>query len=364
MSKTYYFHPERLRRAIYDLCVASGSPHEEADLVAERLVKSDLTGHPSHGVIRMPIYMQRAREGAIKPGAKPDISLDHGSIVVINGNRAYGQVAAEKAMDIAIARGRAHGIAAVGVTNLNHIGRLADYAISAARADCIGMVFTACGGAVSLVAPFEGSSRRMATNPMAMGIPSDRDYPIVFDMATSVFAEGKLKVMLDAGRPAPDQTLIDKEGRSTTNPADFYEGGAILPLGGSQGYKGYLLNFMVEVLAGLLTGGGYAGIGETAALNNCTFMIVIDVVRFRELSEFKRELEVMIKYLKESPVHEGKEVLYPGELEARREVETLGSGIPLSAKTVEKIQEELNHHNINLHLAEVGQPAPLNNAEV
>jgi len=344
---------------IHDLCQASGSPQEEADLVSSRLIKSDLTGHPSHGVIRIPLYMQMVRRDLIKPGAVPDFLLDHGSTAVINGNRAYGQVAAEKAMNTAIERGRANGVAAVGVTNLFHVGRLADYAVSAAGAGCIGMVYTSCGGAIYLVAPFEGSSRRMATNPMAMAIPSDREYPIVLDMATSVYAEGKLQVMLGTGQTAPEQTLIDKDGRPTTNPSDFYAGGAILPLGGKQGYKGYLLNFMVEVLAGLLTGGGYIGCNDSPVFNNCTLMIVLDVERFRDLPLFKTELEGMIKYLKETPVLEGKDVLYPGELEARMEVERLKTGIPLAAKTVEKIQENIDRYSLPVRLTELAQPAPL-----
>jgi LDH2 family malate/lactate/ureidoglycolate dehydrogenase len=359
MSDTYYFPLERLQQAIHDLCRASGSPEEEAELVARRLIKADLTGHPSHGVIRVPRYMEMIRGGLIKPGSTTDFLLDHGSTALITGNGAYGQVAAEKAMSVAIERGRAHGISAVGVTDLAHIGRLADYAVSAARANCIGMVFTACGGTITLVAPFEGSSRRMATNPMAVAMPSDREYPIVFDMATSVYAEGKLKVMQAAGRSSPEQTIIDKEGRPTTRPDDFYEGGAILPLGGKQGYKGYLLNFMVEVLAGVLTGGGCIGRKDNPIFNNCTLMIVIDVERFRELPQFKQELEGMITYLKESPVLEDKEVLYPGEVEARREADVLKTGIPLAAETVKKIQEEMDTYKVSVTLTELGRLTPL-----
>ena len=118
MGDTYYFPLEPLQRAIYDLCRASGSPEEEADLVAKRLLKADLTGHPSHGIIRVPNYMQMIRGGLIKPGATTDFLLDHGSTALITGNGAYGQVAAEKAMNVAIERGGAHGIAAVGVKKI------------------------------------------------------------------------------------------------------------------------------------------------------------------------------------------------------------------------------------------------------
>jgi LDH2 family malate/lactate/ureidoglycolate dehydrogenase len=186
-------------------------------------------------------------------------------------------VGVEKAMNVAIQKALENGIAGVGLTNMAHIGRLTDYANSASLAGCLSLIFTSCGGVISLVAPFEGLARCMATNPIAMSIPSDRGYPIVMDLATSVFAEGKLQVMLAAGKPSPEKAIIDKQGNPTTDPADFYSGGALLPLGGDQEYKGYLLNFIVEVLAGLLTGGGYPGGDDKASFSNCTFMIVIDV---------------------------------------------------------------------------------------
>jgi LDH2 family malate/lactate/ureidoglycolate dehydrogenase len=358
MGDTYYFQPDVIRGAVFELCRATGSPETEADLVSKRLLKADLTGHPSHGIIRIPTYMMMMRINWIKPGAVPEVVLDNGPIARVDGHRSYGQVGAEKAMAVAIQKAVEHGIAGVGVTNLAHIGRLADYANTASLAGCLSLIFTSCGGVIKLVAPFEGLARRMATNPIALGIPSDREYPIVMDLATSVFAEGKLQVMLAAGKPAPEKAIIDKEGNPTTNPADFYSGGALLPLGGEQGYKGYLLNFMVEVLAGLLIGGGYPGVDEKTPFSNSTCMIVIDVQKFRALTLFKTELESMIKYLKDTPVAEGKEVLYPGEKELRFEQAVLKSGVPLADQTVQAIQEELDRQQVPIRLAELGQLTP------
>ncbi|MCZ6558157.1 MAG: Ldh family oxidoreductase [SAR324 cluster bacterium] len=358
MAQTFYIPPDRLRDAARQLCLASGSPEAEAGLLAERLVKANLAGHDSHGIIRLAMYMQWMRDGIFQPGQTPRIVTDNGATCLISGNRGYGQVAAEYAMDVAIDRARQHGIAGVGVTDLSHIGRLADYAITAARASMVGMVFTATGGKSVLVAPAGGRTRRMSTNPMAVGLPSDRDFPIVFDMATSAYAEGKFRVMQDGGFSSPEGLLIDPQGKPTTDPEDFFNGGAILPAGGRNGYKGYLLNFMVEVLAGLLTGGGYLGKVEDPLFNNCTMMIVIDVTRFRELAVFKEELEDLIGYMKDSPAQQGEEVLYPGELEARRETERLRTGIPLAGKTVENLQAELDRHGVGIQLAALAQAAP------
>jgi LDH2 family malate/lactate/ureidoglycolate dehydrogenase len=359
MSENLFFQPPVLRQAVFELCQASGSPKEEAALVSSRLLKADLTGHPSHGIIRIPSYMTMIGIKWINPGAVPEVISNKGPTALMNGHRSYGQVGAEQAMSLAIRKALEYGIAGVGINNLAHIGRLADYANTASLANCLSLIFTSCGGVIPMVAPFEGLTRRMATNPIAMGIPSDREYPIVMDLATSVFAEGKLQVMLAAGKPAPDKTIIDKEGNPTTNPADFYTGGALLPLGGDQGYKGYLLNFMVEVLAGLLTGGGYPGGDEKAPFSNCTFMIVFDVQKFRDLSLFKSDLENMIRYLKDTPVAEGKEVLYPGEKEFRAEQAIRKSGVPLSDQTVGAIQKELDRYRVPVQLAELGQASPL-----
>jgi len=359
MVVTYYFTREKLHQTISELCKANDSPDEEADLVAGRLVKSNLTGHPSHGVTRIPMYMAMVRYDMVKPGAKPDLQIDRGATVLINGNKGYGQVVAEKTIQVAIERARVHGVAAAGMTNLGHMGRLADYSVQAAKANCVGIVFTSTGGGSYLTAPFGGNSRRMGTNPLSIALPSDREFPIVLDMATSVFAEGKLPVMIDSGKSAPEKTVLDKNGQPTTNPADFYEGGAILPLGGDQGYKGYLLNFMVEAIAGILTGGGYVGRDEKPKFNNCTMMIVINMEQFIAPSDFKLDLERLIDYMKASPVLEGQEVLYPGEIEERCETEMLKTGIPLAEKTVEKIQKELDEYKVPIKLIELGQKEPL-----
>ena len=359
MSETYYFAREDLEKTVSDLCKASGSPQEEADLVAMRLVKSDLTGHPSHGVTRIPMYMGMVRAGIVKPGAAVEIDIDNGSTVLINGNDNFGQVVAQRTIEVAIERALAHGVAAVGMTNLGHIGRLADYSVKAAEANCIGIVFTTTGGVSFLVAPYGGNSRRMGTNPISIALPSDWRFPVVMDMATSVFAEGKLRVMVDNERATPEKSILDKDGEPTTNPSDFYDGGALLPLGGDQGFKGYLLNFMTEALAGILTNGGYMGRDENPKFNNCTMMILIDVTKFRAIADFKSDLEKFIGFMKASPTHEGEEVLYPGEVEERKETEMLKTGIPLADKRVEKIQEALDRLEVPIKIAELGRKEPL-----
>ncbi|HEX9843330.1 MAG TPA: Ldh family oxidoreductase [bacterium] len=358
MDTVYLFPHERLQQVTHDILIGAGSPEPEAALVAERLLKSNLTGHDSHGIIRLPRYMDWVRQGIIKLGQKVDFLRDNGSTALITGHRGFGQVVASEAMKVAVQRAREYMVAAVGVTDLTHIGRLADYAVMAGSAGMIGMVFTSTGGFSKLVAPFGGAERRMSTNPMAVAFPSDREQPIVLDLASSAYAEGKFRVFSDAHTSTPPNILLDKDGQPSTNPDDLYGGGAILPLGGEQGYKGYLLNFMMEVLGGLLTGGGFVGKEEHPLFNNCSLMIVLNVAAFRDLPAFKGELEQLIAYLKSSRLAPGGEVLYPGEKEARSEAARRAKGVPLAETTVRNLQAEMERYGVPGELIGEGTVAP------
>lgn len=354
MDKVYVFPAQALRQTAREVLQAAGSPAEEAELVSTRLLKANLTGHDSHGIIRLHQYMDNLRAGVIKPGQKVEIVKDNGSTAVLTGHRGFGQTIANEAMKIAIQRAKEHNLAAIGVRDLNHVGRLADYVTLAAQQNLIGLMWTSTGGFSHLVAPHGAFQRRMSTNPFAAAFPSDRQDPVVFDFATSAYAEGKFKVMRDAGAQMPPNVLLDKEGRPSTNPHDLYAGGAIRPLGGDQGYKGYLLNFLVEVLGGILTDGGYLGKTEQPLFSNSSLMILINVAVYRALPDFKRELEGLIGYLKGAQSAPGGHVLAPGEKEVRIEQERSAQGIPLAAATVAGIQWELDHFKIPRKLAALG----------
>jgi uncharacterized oxidoreductase len=355
MESVFLFPPDTLQTAARKILSAAGSPGPEADLISARLVKANLTAHDSHGIIRLHQYMDTLRSGVIKPGRKAEVVRDNGSTAVLKGNRGYGQSIATEAMQVAIAKAKEYNLAAVGVMDLHHIGRLADYVVLAAQQNLVALMFTSGGGFSHLVTPFGGSQRRMSTNPFAAAFPSDREWPIVMDFATSAYAEGKFKVMRDAGGKMPPNVLLDKDGRPSVDPNDLYAGGAIRPLGGDQGYKGYLLNFLIEVVAGILTNGGHMGKEDQPLFNNASLMIVLNVTAFRALPDFKRELENLIAYLKGAREAEGQHVLYPGEKEAQLEQHRRAAGIPLPKATVEGLQFELDHFKLGGNLLSQGQ---------
>ena len=180
------------------------------------------------------------------------------------------------------------------------VGRLAAYPMTAMRAGMIGIATANSGRSPKHVAPFGGREARLGTNPISIAVPCVSEAPFYLDMATSAVAAGKIQLAVARGEEIPTGWIIDAEGRHTTDPKEYRKGGALLPLGGSEGYKGSGLAAMVEVLCGLLTGLGF-GVEPTGRHNDSSFMAVFNVAAFRPLKDFKREVAEFARYLKSTP---------------------------------------------------------------
>lgn len=312
---------------------AAGASDEEAQIVMEHLVGANLAGHDSHGVILIPAYINRIKRGHIVPGAPLEIERESSTTAHLNGNWGFGYVVTTRAMEMAIAKAKEHNVAAITIHLQGHVGRLADYPLMAAKAGMIGMITCDSGRAPKSVVPHGGRVARLGTNPISVAFPSDLEGPIFLDMATSAVAAGKIGVKRNRGEPAPPGWILDKDGNDTTDVNDFYDGGAILPMGGDQAHKGYVLSFMVETLSGILTSLGF-GIDPQGRHNDGTFLSVFNVSAFRPLDEFKRDMEEFVRYIKDTPPAAGfTEVLYPGELEHRTAQERRRDGIFVEDET-------------------------------
>jgi LDH2 family malate/lactate/ureidoglycolate dehydrogenase len=335
-----------LQRLTEEVFHAVGFPRSEAQTIADIMVRANLAGHDSHGVIHIPGYVGRVRSGQIRPGAPVEIVHETPTTAILNGNFTMGHVAATKAMQVATAKAKQCAIAAVGVHNLNHVGRVGTYPLMAAEQGLGAIVTANSGGASKLVTPFWGRQARFGTNPIAMCFPNPAGVPLLLDMATSASAAGKIRVALNRGEPTGEGWILNKDGVPTRDPTDFYAGGMQLPLGADQGHKGYCLAVMVEVLSGILARTGTAA-RERPDLNNGTFMIVIDITAFVPLEQFHAELAELVDYLHATPVAPGKErVLVPGEYEAKRRRE----GIPVEAETWRQIQKTVQELGLEAHL--------------
>jgi LDH2 family malate/lactate/ureidoglycolate dehydrogenase len=329
---------ERLQKIGTALLVGAGASREEADTVARGCVAANLAGHDSHGIILIPTYVERIKVGHIVPGAPFKIVQESPTTTVIDGHWGFGFVVNEKAMRLTIEKAKSANVAAATVFRQSHVGRLGAYPLMAAQAGMIGIATADSGRSPKAVAPFGGREARLGTNPISIAVPSDLAGPLCLDMATSAVAVGKLTLAQARGEKIPLGWIVDSEGKHTTDPARFRPGGALLPLGGTEGYKGSGLAVIVEILCGLLTGLGF-GVEPSGRHNDGCFLAVFKVDAFRPLGEFKREVADFARYLKETPLSEGSTgVFYPGEVEYLRERERHRSGIEIEDATWKKLR--------------------------
>jgi LDH2 family malate/lactate/ureidoglycolate dehydrogenase len=329
---------DRLTRIGATLLAAAGASAEEARAVASGCVNANLAGHDSHGVIAIPTYIDRIAAGHIVPGAKWTIVKESPTTTVINGHWGFGFHVNAKAMELTIEKARTANVAACTVFRQSHVGRLATYPLMAMRQGMIGIAAADSGRSPKHVAPFGGREARLGTNPISIAVPSDLEAPFYLDMATSAVAAGKIALAVARNEKIPTGWIIDSEGRHTTDPKEYRKGGALLPLGGSEGYKGSGLAAMVEVLCGLLTGLGF-GVEPTGRHNDGCFMAVFNVAAFRPLRDFKKEVAEFARYLKSTPPSEGSSgVFYPGEVEHLREQTRRKDGIEIENATWDKLR--------------------------
>ena len=304
----------------------AGMPERDARLVADTLVQADLWGHQSHGVLRLGWYLDRIRNGVMKPVTTPEYVVDAGSIAVIDGHDGVGHVLTELATREAIKRAKAHGMGAVGVRMSNHFGTCMYYTRMGALAGCM-MFLTSNGGPA--MAPWGGRKKVIGTNPWSVATPAGRHPPFLMDMANTGVARGKIYLARQKRQPIPEGWAIDADGAPTTDPQAAIDG-IILPMAG---HKGYAIAMMVDVLSGVLTGSGFLSDVhspyKTAEKSNCGhFMIALDIEAMQPLAQFNARMEQYIEQIKSVPLAQGHdEVFYPGEIEAGNDVKFRREGL-------------------------------------
>src|ERR1700692_238599 len=337
---------ERLTEIEIGLLIAAGASAEEAEIIARYNVGANLVGHDSHGIILIPQYIDRIKAGHIVPGAPWEIQQETATTTVIDGNWGFGYVVNDPAMRYTIDKAKKQNVAVATVRRQSHIGRLASYPLLASAEGMIAMITADSGRSSKAVAPYGGGKGRLGTNPICFAIPSNLDGPLVFDMATSAAAAGKINVATARGEQVPAGWLIDAEGKPSTDPRVLRSGGALLPLGGTEGYKGTGLAAIVEILSGLLTGLGF-GVDPQGRHNDGCFMAVFNVAAFRDLATFKQEVTDFAQYLKDTPKAEGfTEVFYPGEVEYRKEQDRRKNGVPIEDATWKRLADLASGYGI------------------
>ena len=326
---------------VADVFHHAGSSEAEARRIATYLTTANLTGHDSHGVIRVPVYVRWKNMGAVVPDRTVEVVVDTPSLAVVDGRFGYGQTVGPEAVRIGIEKCKAAGLAAVALRNAGHIGRIGDWAEMAAAQGLVSIHFVTAAGSV-LVAPYGGVERRLSTAPYCVGIPRVGQGPIVLDFATSIVAEGKVLVASRGGKTLPTGALIGPDGVTSEDPTLLYgpyepEGprdhsqgkGAIRAFGE---HKGSGLALICELLGGALTGTGATGPDRRFA--NGMFAIYIDPKRVDPDNFFDGEIARYVAFFRSArPVAGTDAVLIPGEPEARMRAERMKNGVPLPDET-------------------------------
>lgn len=326
---------KRLEQLATTIFERSGAPSEHAALVAAHLVEANLAGHDSHGVMRVPQYVDLIDAGRLKPERKMQVVQRAAASAVVDGCGGFGQVIADGAMRLAIELARAGGVGAVTVRNCSHTGRIGTYTQMAAREGLVGIGMVNTGGGAQSVAPFGGTARRLSTNPISIAAPSGGPNPILLDMATSVAPEGKVRAKYQAGKSLPAGWMMDAQGQPTTDAKSFYHEplGALLPFGGPVGYKGFGLGFAIDILAGALSGAGCSH-ADAPIVTDGMLAIALDIERFTPLADFTRRVAALVEHVKSCPTAEGYDEIYvPGEVELRSRERRLAEGIPIEQGT-------------------------------
>ena len=331
---------------------AGGALPGHASIVADHLAEANLAGHDSHGFIRIPQYLEGIREGKLDPKAEPEVVRERGGIILIDGHSTFGQVVATRAAEMAIEKAREHGISMATMGNLDHTGRIGTYPEMVARAGMAAIMFTGFAGGTfgNNVAPFGGRSRRLGTNPISMAFPHRDGAPVLLDFASSMAAEGKLRVYRNKGEELPDAWVLDKDGVPSRNPNDYYEGGAILPVGGTQGgHKGYALSVMIALFGGML-GHIASPSGETNTWTGST-IAVMDVGGMAAIDDIRSEVQAMMAYVKDTPLMEGAtQVLFPGEIEAVTRADRLANGVYIDDTTWGQVEGLFDEYGVREEL--------------
>ncbi len=324
---------DRLRIIGARLLVAAGAKPDHAAVIAQHTVGANLAGHDSHGIMLVPTYIDRINKNHIEPLANYEVTRETDATITVDGHWGFGYVVSEYTMERVIEKAKAHGLGAATVFRQSHVGRVADYPLMAVREGMIGIMTADSGRSAKQVVPFGGRETRLGTNPICIAMPSNLDGPLYVDMATSAVAAGKINVAVARNTSIPEGWLIDKHGNATTDPAALRAGGGLLPLGGDQGYKGYGLSVMVEILSGILPGLGF-GHEPSGRHNDGIFMAAFRVDAFLDLEQFKREVTEFAEYLKSTPKAEGfDEIFYPGEIEYITTQRNLVNGIDIEEST-------------------------------
>jgi uncharacterized oxidoreductase len=328
---------------------AAGVPTADAEVVARSLVDANLCGHDSHGVLRLPQYIDFLRKGTFKSGVPLTVLNETPAVLAADANWGLGQVQAYRLLDRLLPKARELGVAAGTLRHCGHVGRLGEYAEFAAGQKMALFAAVNSHGSGRRVVPPGGTEGRISTNPICMGAPTPGD-PVVIDFGTSAAAEGKVRAQFQKKQPAPEGWLVDHTGAPTTDPGVLYAEprGGLLPFGGSQAYKGFGLGLLLDLWCGGLSGGACSNPAfPLPGGGNAAVFVVLDPALFGGTDHFLKEADGLAAYVRSCPTAAGvAAITLPGDPERASKARRQGEGIPVPDGTWELILRTASELNV------------------
>lgn len=355
--------PAAMQAFVQSILTSIGAAPDAATETAGHLVGANLAGHDSHGLMRIVQYVEAADQGRLDPAARGRALKESPALLLYDAQRGLGQWTSRLVLDWCLGQVRQTGIAAAAVRHSNHVGRLGHYAEVAAREGLVSITTVgSVGPGIGRTTPFHGTGSLLGTNPWCFGVPARDRTPLVADFATSQVAEGKLRDARYRGKRVAPGLIVDREGRPTTLPDDFYDGGALLPVGGDlTGHKGYGLGLASALI------GGLAAIGDddpttAGTMSNAPrgglwtagfFTVLLDPAWFGGAESYRDLVSRLLEAAGESrPAPGQSQVLVPGEPEQMSRERRAREGLPIPAS----LWEQLTQLGARFHLP---LPVPL-----
>lgn len=330
------YNAEVVKDIVESIFLAAGCGEEEAGTIAGSLVESNLCGHDSHGIVRTSRYIDFLKNGKVFANREVELIFDGGSIISFDGKMGFGQSIGKQVMKTLGERAHKYGIVLSTLKGAGHLGRMGAWAEYLASEQIISLHFLNTTGIANMVTPFGGKDKRLSPSVFCVGIPGVDDEPVIYDITTAATAEGKLFVAKNSNQQVPEGMIITKDGDPTTDPNDFYDGGAILPFGG---HKGSGLNIITDILSGALSGGGCTAPG-VSVLENTMTSIAIDLSVFPGKDIILDEISRFKDWVKSStPIDKASPVLIPGERARKNRGYRKKNGISIDDQTFIEICE-------------------------
>lgn len=330
---------------------SAGVPASDAAIVSRSLVDANLCGHDSHGVMRLPQYIDLIRKGSYKPGVELTVLNETPAILAADANWGLGQVQAYRLLDRLLPKAQSLGVAAGTLLKCGHTGRLGEYAEFAAAHNLALIAAVNSHGSGRRVVPPGGTEGRISTNPICMGVPT-QFHPVIIDFGTSAVAEGKVRSQFQKKDPTPEGWLIDHTGAPTTDPGVLYNEprGAILPFGGPQAYKGFGLGLILDMLCGGLSGGPCSNPAyPLAGQGNTALFLLLSPTFFGGIEHFLKETTGLSAYVRNCPTSPGtSSVTLPGDPERLSKSRRSAEGIPIPEGTWELIAKTARDSNVQI----------------